>query len=274
MKTIGVALGGGGAKGLAHIPMLEALDELGVEPTCIAGTSIGAVVGLLYASGRSGRWLRRRVERLLPAEQRPIRSAIQRKQLLQWAEFVAFDFGRRGLLKADKFLSALASDVRATTFEDLPRPLQVVAADYWRREQVVFGSGDLLTAVRASMALPGIFAPTEIDGRVLLDGGTVNPVPYDLILDRCDITIAVNVMGHRAEGISDVPTAADAIFGAFQIMQRAILSEKLLRRPPTIYVEPEIVGVRVLDFHKARVVFDQAKSAKQRLKKELAHLLT
>lgn len=273
MKTIGVALGGGGAKGLAHIPVLEAIDELGVEPAWIAGASIGAVIGLLYASGRSGRWLRRRVERLLPAERQPLRKAIQRKQLLEWAELVAFDFGRRGLLKADKFLSALASDVRATTFEELPRRLQVVAADFWRREQVVFDRGELLAAVRASMALPGIFAPAEIDGRVLIDGGTVNPVPYDLLLDRCDITIAVNVLGRRGDSTSAVPTAADAVFGAYQIMERAILNEKLDRRPPTIYIEPEIVGVRVLDFHKARAVFEQARPAKQAVKKALARLL-
>ena len=272
-KKIGLALGGGGAKGLAHILMLEVFDELRVEPHLIAGTSIGAVVGVLYASGRSGRWIRRRVEQLLPATKQPIRQAIASKKVLQWAELLALEFGRRGLLKVDNFLSALAADVRVTTFERLRRPLKIVAADFWRREQVVFDSGALMPAVRASMALPGIFAPAEVGGRVLVDGGTINPVPYDLLLDECDVTVAVNVMGRRADSADAVPALADAVFGAFQIMQRAILNEKLRHRPPTIYIEPDVVGVRVLDFHKARAVFEQAKEAKARLKQQLAAVL-
>lgn len=272
-KRIGLALGGGGAKGLAHILVLEAFDELGVEPARIAGTSIGAVIGVLYASGRSGRWIRRRVDGLLPSRNRPLRQAIASKKVFQWAELLALELGRRGLFKADKFLSALATDVRVSSFAQLKRPLAVVATDFWRREQVVLDRGDVIPAVRASMALPGIFAPAEIEGRVLVDGGTVNPVPYDLLLDDCDVTVAVNVMGRRPESTGHVPALADAVFGAFQIMQRAILNEKLSRRPPTIYLEPDIVGVRVLEFHKARQVFEQAKPMKERLKAELAALL-
>lgn len=272
MKKIGLALGGGGAKGLAHILMLEVFDELHLEPHVIAGTSIGAVVGVLYASGRSGRWIRRRVEHLLPAAKQPIREAIASKKFLQWAELLTLGFERRGLLRVDRFLSALAADVRVTSFDRLRRPLKVVAADFWRREQVVFSAGALMPAVRASMALPGIFAPAEIDGRVLVDGGTINPLPYDL-LDDCDITVAVNVMGRRADSADAVPSVTDAIFGTFQIMQRAILNEKLARRRPTLYVEPDIVGVRVLDFHKARSVFEQAAKAKAQLKRDLQALL-
>ena len=272
MKKIGLALGGGGAKGLAHILMLEVFDELHLEPYVIAGTSVGAVVGVLYASGRSGRWMRRRVEHLLPARKQPIREAIASKKFLQWAELLTLGFERRGLLRIDRFLSALAADVRVASFDRLRRPLKIVAADFWRREQVVFSSGPLMPAVRASMALPGIFAPAEVDGRVLVDGGTINPLPYDL-LDDCDITVAVNVMGRRADSADTVPSVADAIFGTFQIMQRAILNEKLARRSPTLYVEPDIVGVRVLDFHKARSVFEQAAPAKAKLKRDLQALL-
>lgn len=267
---VGVALGSGGAKGLAHVPMLDVFDELGVEIDALAGASIGAVVGALYAAGIPAREICDGIKGLAPVDSEWLLGRVMPRSLAGgWLDLVDLDFGGKGLVRTDKSMEALAEAIRVSTFEELKIPLQVVAADFWSREEVVFTAGPLLPAVRASMALPGLLEPVEIDGRVLIDGGTVNPLPYDLLLDRCDVVIAIDVMGRRAMDDDRVPSLADAIFNAYQIMQRSIVREKMRQRPPTIYIEPEIVDIRVLDFLKADEIFDQAREARGRLRSAL-----
>ena len=149
----------------------------------------------------------------------------------------------------------------------------VVAADFWNREQIVFETGDLRTAVHASMAIPGIFNPVVIDQQVLVDGGVVNPVPYDLVLNDCDITIAIDVMGNRTESADLIPSFSESIFNTFQIMQKSILRQKVAAHPPDIYIAPDIVDIQMLEFYKAEEVFKQAQSAGDQLKTELEKLL-
>ena len=150
--------------------------------------------------------------------------------------------------------------------------MRIVAADFWKRSEVVFESGELKPALQASMALPGIFVPMVQDGRVYVDGGAVNPVPFDL-LDDCDIVIAINVMGTRSESATLIPAFSEAVFNTFQIMQTTILQQKLAEQPPDIYIAPDIVDVRVLDFHKAEQVFQQAEPAKQALRSRIESVL-
>ncbi len=195
---IGLALGGGGAKGLAHIPILEVLDELGVRPSAIAGTSIGAVIGALYASGVKGREIREGIHEMVFSEGKGEHRALDLPRgLRQILDLIDLDLGSGGLLRGEKFLERIYEDVRARSFEELQTPLKVVATEFWTREEVVFESGELLPAVRASMSLPVLFSPVVRGHRVLMDGGAVNPVPYDLLLDECDFTIAVDVAGSR-----------------------------------------------------------------------------
>lgn len=272
MKKIGIALGGGGAKGLAHIPMLEVLDELGVRPHKIAGTSIGAILGVLYASGISAHDMRAGIEELT-ATPRTVKAALQAKRLPGWIDVIGVEIGRSSLLKVDKFLEGLEKAIGLSEFEELPTPLMVVAADFWGRQAVVFESGPIIPAVAASFALPGIFKPVVQDGRVLVDGGSVNPVPYDLLQDECDIVIAVNVMGKRQPPESLLPSYSETVFNTFQIAEKTILDEKIKVRPPTIYIEPDIKGVRVLEFHKAQSIYDQSAPAQKQLKQELKALL-
>ncbi len=269
---IGLALGGGGAKGLAHVPLFEALDELGVVPHMISGTSIGAVLGAMYASGLSGKKIREGIEELSWTEKDRISDVLLKKNVLKWFGFVEVSPKAGGLLKVDKFMSFLSDMIRVTTFEDLRIPLKVVAADFWARKQVVFDSGNLLEAVQASMALPAIFNPVVKDDTVLVDGGTVNPVPFDLLKDECDFTVAVNVMGKREEGEELIPSYSEAIFNTFQIYQRAILDEKLRTSPPDIFLEPDIRDIKVLDFFKADQVFKQTAPAIKQLKDELTRI--
>ncbi len=272
MQKIGLAMGGGGAKGLAHIAILEVLDEFGIRPHCIAGTSIGAIAGVLYASGHRGGDIRQVVERFSFRDGERLGDLFNRRgELLKWLNIIDLNWGGSGLLKADAFLDQLMQQTRGTRFDDLQIPLKVVAADFWRREQVVLESGELKPAIQASMALPGVFNPVVMDRRVLVDGGAVNPVPFD-VLDDCDLVIAVNVMGSRTESTDLVPSMTEAVFNTFQIMQASILRHKLERDPPDILVSPDIVDIQMLEFYKADQVLAQAKTASDELRRRLSAL--
>ena len=271
MTDIGLALGGGGAKGLAHICMLEVIDEFGIVPSCIAGTSIGAVIGLLYASGISAKTLREEVESVSRTEKSGFTESV--KNVFTWLQLLDVNWKGESLLKVNTFLDDMMDRVKVSNFEDLRIPLKVVAADFWRRDEVVLGNGDIRTAVQASIALPGILEPVVVNGRALIDGGAVNPVPYDLILEECDVTIAIDVMGNRTASIDLVPSMQESIFNTFQIMQKSILRQKMAAHPPDIYICPEIVDLRLLEFDEAEKVFAQAKSAADQLRRELERLL-
>jgi NTE family protein len=268
-KKVGIALGGGGAKGLCHALMLEVIDEFGIKPEKIAGTSIGAIAGVLYASGLSGKELKARIDNMSLNEDDSLTDALTKKDVLKWFQFIDINWKDGGLLKADTFLDSLMEGVKVTRFEELKIPLNVVAADFWRRDQVVFESGDIRSAVHASMAIPGIFNPVVNGKQVLVDGGVVNPLPYDLLSDTCDLTIAVDVMGNRTESADLIPSLSESIFNSFSIMQKSILRQKVAANPPDIYIAPDIVDIQMLEFYKAEEVFKQARPAADQLRREL-----
>ena len=269
--TIGLALGGGGVRGLAHIPVLEALDDLGCRPDIVAGTSMGAIIGALYASGLSGREIRELVRGHTISKDDTWRKVLDKKtELLKWVDAFVPEWGRGGLIKADRFLRYLFDEIRKSTFEELGIPLIVVAADFWDAGEVVFETGELLPAIKASIAVPGVFTPVSFGGKVLVDGGAVNMVPYDHVIDRCDLTIAVNVGRVRVSDKREIPTVLESILGAFDIMQTAALAEKMKYRRPDIYIRPEISNTRMLDFSKIEDVFRQTQPAVDMLKRQIA----
>ena len=273
-RKVGLALGGGGARGLAHILMLEVLEELGIRPHRIAGTSIGAIVGSLAASGLPAAEIRQSAEALVRADFNLLGEWFQGRQLSpHWLQLLSIEWGSGGLLNPDRFFDELQQFGQLTTFDALPIPLTIVAADYWTRQQVVFDSGDVLTAVHGSMAVPGIFAPVPVDDWLLIDGGTVNPVPFDLLLDDCDLTIAIDVLGSRGDGDRTVPSVIESVLSTFQVMEQAIITEKLSDRAPDIYVRPEVTDVRVLEFNKLDQILTQALPARDQLRRELEALL-
>jgi NTE family protein len=183
MKKIGLALGGGGVRGLAHISVLEVLDDLDYKPSIIAGTSMGAIIGALYASGMSGKDIRKLVKRHIISKDDKLRDVLdKRAHILEWTSAFAPGHARGGILKADKFYNHLFGEIGKTTFEELEIPLIVIATDYWTAEEVVFKTGELLPAVKASAAIPVVFAPVSIGERILVDGGVVNEVPYERLL--------------------------------------------------------------------------------------------
>ncbi len=268
--TVGLALGGGGVRGLAHIVVLETLDEMGIRPRLVAGTSMGAIVGALYASGMSGAELRELVLRFEVLESDTWRESLgKRAELLRWIAGFSPDFTGRGLFDAEKVIESLFAELGQKTFEGLQVPLSVVATDFWTGEEVVLNSGDLLSAVRASMAVPGIFAPEIRDGRVLIDGGVVNNLPYDHVSGCADVTIAVNVDKTRSLDQTTTPSAWECALGALEIMQLSAVAQKLRHNRPDIYIRPHITGVRILDFQRAADVLKQSEPMKAQLRKEL-----
>jgi NTE family protein len=276
MSSIGLALGGGGAKGFAHIPILEAFDELGIKPACIVGTSIGAVMGALYASGYSARDIVEMIQHLLVPPTPKLRDIVPGQETLKILNLLdpQFSFKPKGLIKGDKFLSYLCEQMHAATFEELAIPLKTVATDFWNRTQVVFESGDLMPAVRASMALPSLIEPVIINNHILVDGGLVNNVPFDLIDCECNIRIAVDIIGTNSTPPDKIPTPLDAIFHTYQVMMNATTQAKLEKDPVDIYVQPPLLDIDLLDFHKPWEIYEQGLQIKDAFKRRLDALLS
>ncbi len=272
--SIGIAFGAGGARGIAHLLMIEALDELGLKPSIISGSSIGAVVGAFCAAGFSSKEMKEILNQLINPKSDSVFDFLLKSDIVKM--FTMFDpqFIKSGFIKGEKFQSYMKSNLKVSRFEELKIPLIVVATDYWKKEAVIFDKGDLLNPIKASYSLPGLFTPVKIKNKVLIDGGAVNPLPYDLLKDKCDITIAIDVTAFKSQTESEIPPTFDSVFTTYQTMQNSIIKERLKFYKPDIYIRPEIYDVRVFDFLKADSIFSQAQPAKEQLKRELDKLLT
>ncbi|HSI41540.1 MAG TPA: patatin-like phospholipase family protein [Xanthobacteraceae bacterium] len=270
-RTVGVALGSGGARGLAHVVVLEALDEMGVRPAAIAGASIGALIGAAYAGGIPARELRALLAGLLRD-----RGEVMRRLLRARVGKVSDLFGRLGnpvLLDAERFIEGFLPEAVPQDFSGLSIPLQVVATDYWNRREAVFDQGSLRPALAASMAIPGLIRPVAHGGHVLVDGGAVNPLPFDLLRGKADIVLAVDITGGPVGEARVVPRPFEAMFATLQIMSGSIVGEKLKARAPDLLVRPNVDAFRVLDFFRAVAIFKAAEPAKDEVKRRLDELL-
>ena len=247
--------------------MLEAFDELGVKPVAIAGTSIGAIVGAAYAAGMSGRAIREHAGRTL-RDRAEVMAALIAARVGRLADIVA-GFGNPLLVDGERLLDRLWPEAVPDTFADLSIPLHVVATDYYGRTEAVFTEGPLAPAVAASMALPGLIRPVRIGERLLVDGGAVNPLPFDHLIGRADVIVAIDVTGGPVPQGVRMPTGFDAMFGTLQIMQGAIVAAKLKIYRPEIVVRPAVDRFRVLDFLDARAILVAAAPAKEALKREI-----
>jgi NTE family protein len=271
--TIALALGGGGARGLAHLLMLEVFDELGLKPKIIAGTSIGAVFGAAYASGLSAKLIRAHVEEALSQRFDIVRQLLSARSepVLKILNILPI---RSALLKPESLLEFMLPSAVPRDFADLEIPLKVVATDYYAQEQTVLTQGSLRTAVAASIALPALFTPVTLNGRMLMDGGLVNPLPFDVLNGHADITIAIDVSGAPvAPGKRPHPSAFSALMASSQIMQRTIVRQKLKVQQPDIYIDVEVDEYYVLDFHRFKQILVAAAPAKEQLRRQLDRVL-
>jgi NTE family protein len=260
MKRIGLTLGGGGARGICHIAFIQALDEMGIQPSVISGASMGAIIGGFYAAGVSGK---------------EMEDLLESVGLIQMTRMIDLSLiSQTGLVRGKKVTEFLSRHIPARCFEDLRIPLKVVAVDFWAHELVVYDSGSLIPAIRASMSIPVIFDPVIIDKRVLIDGGVLNAVPFDIIREDCDILIAIDVSGTRTiPGAPVKPKMFENIMETVQMMQRSILESQMDRCEPDIIIKPALQDIGILEFDKAREILQSVREDAEMLKIKLSALL-
>ncbi|MBB4227805.1 patatin-like phospholipase family protein [Rhizobium mongolense] len=267
MPTVAIAFGGGGARGLAHIHVIEALDELGIRPVAISGASIGAIMGVGMAAGMSGEAIREHalmtvgnktavVSRIWGLRPQTVRDAVAKGIRIG-------QFNLERILKA--FLPAGLPD----RFEDLPIPMNVITTDYYGQSEVIIGEGALFPALAASSSIPAVFMPVRLHGRVMIDGGISNPVPYECLMDIADIVIGVDVVGAPEGDGTHIPNRMESIFGSGQLMMQTAITLKLKLQPPHIFLRPAVGRTGVMDFLKAREVLAMSAGVKDELKRAL-----
>ncbi len=270
---LGIALGSGAARGWAHIGVLRTLEQAGIIPDIVAGTSIGALVGAAYASHRLD----------------PLAEWVTG---IDWWEIIRYMDVRLGGVEGERLMRAFRERVDDALIEDLPKPFGAVATDLYTGREVWFQSGSLLEAVRASIALPGLFSPARYQGRWLVDGGLVDPLPVSLCRALgADRVIAVNLNGdivgrqfngraqHRnapnpllarlsagwqailgnhasvAEPESSAeetpPGLFDVMAGSIHIMQDRITRARMAGDPPDVVLAPRLAHLGLMDFDHA-----------------------
>jgi NTE family protein len=271
MKSFALALGGGGARGIAHIAVIEALDEMGVRPVALAGTSIGAFIGAGYASGMSGRDMRRYAITLAHDRSEMFRRVLSARAG-SFASLLRQGFGAT-LLDAEKLCAKFLPDTVPDDFGALQLPLTVMASDLHRREPVAFSHGPLRRALAASIALPTLVRPVLIEDRILIDGGATNPLPFDQLRGRADVVVAVDISGEGSEDRRDIPTPWECLVTTVLVMGTAITREKLKHVAPDLIVRPKVGVFRTLDFLQTSAILRAAEPAKQEIKDKLAILL-
>jgi NTE family protein len=273
-REIGLALGGGGARGLAHIVMLEVFDELGIKPSIISGTSIGAIYGAAYASGISARDIRTHTKDVLSQRFGLLRDLFAaRSQPFQ--RFLNPFTARTAILDPQAVLDLVMPKGVKATFSELSIPLKIVASDFYEQEPVVFSDGPLRQAVAASMSLPVIFQPVMFEGRALIDGGLTNPLPFDILLKEARIVVAIDVTGTPVPDPARMsPTAFEALVASAFLFERSIIKEKLRASQPDILISAGTSGFQVLDFLKFDEILAAAEPAKERLKAQLDRVLS
>lgn len=178
-KKIGLVLSGGGVKGIAHIGMIKALNEYEIDADFVSGTSVGALVGALYANGST-------IDQML--------SFFRETPLLKYNFFT---FVKAGLMDTEKYHELFKKHFEHHSFESLPKKLFVTATNLQVGEQTLFSSGELVTTLLASAALPPVFSPVEINGQLYADGGIMNNFPVEPLVDECDFIIGSNVSAIR-----------------------------------------------------------------------------
>lgn len=280
---IGLALGSGSARGLAHIGVLRALKEAHIEVDVVAGTSMGAVIGAVFAAGK-------------------LDGLSARLRNLDWPGIVALldpVFPRSGLIDGQKIAEFVRAHVPSARIEDLLLPFAAVATDITNGEQVVATTGDLTEAVRASIAVPGIFTPVRSNGRILVDGGLVNPVPvrvaramgadlviavdlnHDIVAGRLSHPIA-HANGHapiiarlleslqainspvlaqfedwlHKPPLEPLPGIFEVLLASLYIMQARVTEADLRQTQPDLLIQPPLGAVRFMEFDRAEEIID------------------
>ena len=264
---IGVALGSGGARGWAHIGVLHALEEAGLSPDVVCGTSIGAVIGALHLKGALADFAQ----------------FVRRMNRIRLSQYFDFKFSAGGVIAGKRVLQVLEPMLGKTAIEDLPRRFGCVATDLATGDEVWLLEGRLIDALRASYSIPGLFPPVKLGGRWLLDGALVNPLPVSLCRALgAELILAVDVnagilapmqfeaeglglaerrgvargIGSFVRGVFGRPRGGPSTFGVltrtFQIAQTRLSRIRLEQDPADIVLHPDVGRIGPLEFYRAR----------------------
>jgi NTE family protein len=290
---VGLALGSGSSRGWAHIGVIRALEQAGIGPDIVCGTSIGALVGAAYAAGELDRlesWARE----------------LRRRDVLGFTDPT---LSAGGMLKGDRLMEFLGRNWTDRPIEELGIPFAAVATSLRTGAEVWLRRGSTLQAVRASIALPGIFTPVRWEGLLLVDGGLVNPVPVSVARAMgADIVIAVDLgsdkLSHRFRTVAKpeppagtrrdrtrelkanitalapgktpdepaMPSAFDVLSASADIVAMRIARSRMAAEPPEVVVAPRLAHLRLLDFHLANEAIEEGRDAVQRVAYGLAAL--
>ena len=257
-RLVGIALSSGNARGIAHIGVLKVLEDEGIPIDMIAGTSAGSIFGAMYAAGRS-------IDEMIQ-----FAAGIQRQYSFVTG-FRYWDFRlppRSGIIKGDKVLSYLRKWVKNKSFEQLDIPTFIVATDLISGEEIVFDRGPVAEAMRASMSVIGMLEPAHVAGRYLIDGGSVNPVPSQLLADKgISIILASNVIPgleqrlHRRELKREgkLPNVIGILTGAMEIMESEIIKSRM--GPVDVLIQPNIERYGTMEYDKYGEILKRGEEA-------------
>jgi len=305
---IGIALGGGAARGWAHIGVLKALSEAGIQPSVVAGTSIGAVVGGCYVADR--------LEHLLD-----FATGLTRRKVFGYFDL---NLNGSGLINGQKLNDVLRKGLGEMRIEDLNKPFTAVATEIGTGHEVWLSRGSVVDALRASYAIPGVFRPVRLDGRWLFDGALVNPIPVTVCRALgAQYVIAVNLnadlfglgtvladvsasngsepdvddlpdplaspadtlsfangwgatkllqrqmFGRRRNTVDAAPSISTVMVDAFNIVHDRIARSRLAGDPPDLMISPRLSGIGLFDFHRAEELIERGYQAGERILREI-----
>ncbi len=276
MKKLGLALGGGGARGCAHIGAIKALEEAKIPISYIAGTSIGALVGGIYAAGHL-----KNLEAYLTK--------------IKWTDVLAQldpTVVGNGMFKGKRVVKLINKLIEEKSFQDCQIPFISVATNLFTGQEVRLDEGKLADAIRASISLPGILTTVEREGLHLLDGGVANPLPVNVVKDMgAEVVLAVDLSkeySHEKKtenqqdkdekwrlrlGNSKYPNMIDVIEGAMFLMQKAVTEKKLEKYPADLVLSLHLSSARLFDFHKAKLLIQEGYEATKKIIPSLKKML-
>ena len=250
LPKIGLALGGGAARGFAHVGVIQALEEAGIKPDVVVGTSAGSLVAAIYASGKTGGQLQ------------TISESMEEAALTDWT----LPLFSRGMLRGDALARYVSTQVGGKPIEAMAMPLGIVATDLHSGRGVLFTRGDTATAVRASSAVPAVFQPVKIAGQEYVDGGLVSPVPVRYARQMgAELVIAVDISATPES--NPASGSLEILLQTFAIMSRSINTFEL--READVVVRPTLGGVSSADFASKRRSIDAGRAAMRALMPQL-----
>jgi NTE family protein len=247
-KRVGLALGGGGARGFAHIGVLKVLEKYKIPIDYISGTSIGALIGALYSAEPNAKKLE--------------------KEVLEtnWEEFFDYTFPQKGLVKGEKIEAYLEKKLENLKFNQLKIPLFVTAFDIENKQEIIFNKGDVAKAIRASISIPGIFVPVENNGRILVDGGLTDLIPTEILKkEGAEVLIAVNVDSVKEKkpsikeeavknvGQKKIPGVVYTISKSLQVMDAEASKAELNLDKADVVISLNLENLGTLDFSKEKI---------------------